>query len=228
MTQRHSRIIGLVYLSFFFASIMSDYFIKGLIVKNDAQATVNNILAHEALFRAGIATGLIETAFYVALVALFYHLFRPVSHRVSVLAGFFGLVGCAIQASGSVFEVFLLALLQNPQAASLLRSEQLPAVAALLLNLNDATGEVALIFFGAYCLLIGCLILRSFFLPRILGILMVIAGSGWLTFLYPPLANAIFAVVAGIGIIAASLMLWLLVMGVKSERWLEQARGEQT
>jgi len=82
----------------------------------------------------------------------------------------------------------------------------------------------SLVFFGFYCLLIGCLILRSTFLPRIFGALMVCAGVGWLTFLSPSLAKSISPYnyyPGGLGEI--SLCLWLLVMGVNEQRWKEQA-----
>jgi hypothetical protein len=81
-----------------------------------------------------------------------------------------------------------------------------------------------LLFFGPYCLLIGYLIFRSTFLPRILGALMALAGLGWLAFLTPNLAHSLSLCIEGLGIFAeASLMLWLLVMGVNVKRWKEQA-----
>jgi len=80
-----------------------------------------------------------------------------------------------------------------------------------------------LVFFGPYCLLIGYLIFRSTFLPRILGVLMALAGLGWLTFL-SPLANHLSTYLKALGFLAeASLMLWLLVKGVNVQRWQEQA-----
>jgi hypothetical protein len=82
----------------------------------------------------------------------------------------------------------------------------------------------ALVFFGFYCLLIGYLILRSTFLPRILGVLMAIGGLGWLTFLYSPLAASLSPYNLAPGILGeSSLTLWLLAMGVNSQRWKEQA-----
>jgi hypothetical protein len=81
-----------------------------------------------------------------------------------------------------------------------------------------------LLFFGPYCLLIGYLIFRSTFLPRILGVLMALAGLGWLAFLSPNLAHSLSLCIEGLGIFAeASLMLWLIVMGVNVQRWKEQA-----
>jgi hypothetical protein len=82
----------------------------------------------------------------------------------------------------------------------------------------------SLVFFGFYCILIGYLILRSTFLPRILGALMVLGGLGWLTFLSPPLASYLapynmFPGILGEGV----LTLWLLAVGMNDQRWKEQA-----
>jgi hypothetical protein len=83
----------------------------------------------------------------------------------------------------------------------------------------------SLLFFGPYCLLIGYLIFRSGFLPRILGLLMALAGLGWVAFLLPTVAHSLTLYIEVFGISAeASLMLWLLVMGVDVQRWKEQAR----
>src|SRR5277367_4736117 len=80
-----------------------------------------------------------------------------------------------------------------------------------------------LLFFGPYCLLIGYLIFRSTYLPRILGVLMALAGLGWLAFLSPNLAHSLTVCIEGLGIVAeASLMLWLILMGVNVQRWEER------
>jgi hypothetical protein len=81
-----------------------------------------------------------------------------------------------------------------------------------------------LLFFGPYCLLLGYLILRSTFLPRILGVLMMLAGVGWLIFLLPRLPLFVSRCIEGLGILAEGLlMLWLLVRSVNVSRWREQA-----
>jgi hypothetical protein len=86
-----------------------------------------------------------------------------------------------------------------------------------------------LLFFGPYCLLLGYLIFRSTFLPRILGVLMMIAGLGWLIFLYESLGHSLSLYIEGLGILAeALLMLWLLVMGVNVPRWKEQGDAGKT
>jgi len=86
--------------------------------------------------------------------------------------------------------------------------------------IGPVTSKISpLVFFGFYCLLIGYLIFKSSFLPRLLGVLMAIAGLGWLTFLWPPLANHLSPYIFVPGIVGeGSLTIWLLVMGV-SERW---------
>jgi hypothetical protein len=79
------------------------------------------------------------------------------------------------------------------------------------------------VFFGPYCLLIGYLIFKSTFLPRILGVLMALAGLGWLIFL-SPLVHYLSTYLKILGFVAeASLMLWLVVKGVNVQRWKEQA-----
>ena len=100
------------------------------------------------------------------------------------------------------------------------------AIGALGLFYPAASRISPLVFFGPYCLMIGYLIFRSTFLPKILGVLMVFAGLGWLAFL-SPLANYLSSYIEVLGILAeGSLMLWLIVMGVNSQRWKEQANAE--
>jgi len=88
--------------------------------------------------------------------------------------------------------------------------------------------NVAIVFSGCYCLLIGYLVFRSTFLPRILGLLMAFAGLGWLTYLSTPLANYLSPYNLGFGVLGEALvMLWLLVIGLNAQKWAsEQPRGE--
>lgn len=97
--------------------------------------------------------------------------------------------------------------------------------AVSLLYIFHITPRVSpLYFFGPYCLLLGYLILRSIFLPRILGALLVLAGVGWLMFLWPPFALTLSTYIEVVGIVAeAALMLWLVARGVNVERWRAQA-----
>jgi hypothetical protein len=219
-----ARITGAVYLLYFLTAVLGEFFLKRLVVDGDPAATATNLLAHQPLFRLGLATGLISTACYVAVTALFYYLFKPVNRSLSLVAAFFSLVGCAILAFASVFQLAPLVVLGGSRYLSVFKVEQLRALALMFLELNTQAGNICVVFFGFYCLLIGYLIFRSAFLPRILGVLMALAGLGWLTFLYPPLANYLSPYDLVLGFVAELLlMLWLLVMGVNVQRWKEQA-----
>jgi hypothetical protein len=219
-----ARITGVVYLLYFLTAVFGEFFMRGLVVSGDVAATANNILAHQPLFRLGLATGLIATACYVAVTALFYDLFKHVNRSLSLLAAFFSLVGCAILAFASLFRIGPLVVLGGGQYLSAFKVEQLRALAFLFLELYGQAVNICFVFFGVYCLLIGYLIFKSAFLPRILGVLMAFAGLGWLTFLSPPLANYLSPYIQVLGVFAeGSLMLWLLVMGVNVAKWEEKA-----
>jgi glucan phosphoethanolaminetransferase (alkaline phosphatase superfamily) len=224
-----ARITGGIYLLYFLTAISGESFIRGIIVSRDPAATATNILAHERLFRLSVAVGLIATALYIAVTVLFYGLFKPVNKTVALLAAFFSLVGCAIQAFGSLFRVAPLAVLEGSPYLNVFKVDQLQAVALMSIKLNAQAAYVSLVFFGLFNLLIGYLIFKSTFLPRILGALMALSGLGWLTFLSPSLANYLFTYIEVLGIIAeASLMLWLLVKGVNIQRWKEQASAARS
>src|ERR1700694_2410713 len=102
-----ARITGVVYAVYFLTAVLGEFFLRGLVVFGNAAvaATANNLLAHQPLFRLGLATGLIATACYIAVTALFYDLFKPVNRSLSLLAAFFSLVGCAISAFASLFQL---------------------------------------------------------------------------------------------------------------------------
>jgi hypothetical protein len=92
------------------------------------------------------------------------------------------------------------------------------------LRLQPQGVNIAIVIHGFYCLLIGYLIFRSAFLPRILGALMAFAGLGWLTYLSNPLVNYLSPYNLASALLAeVSVLLWLLVMGVNVQRWKEQA-----
>jgi hypothetical protein len=97
-------------------------------------------------------------------------------------------------------------------------------IGPLGLFVHAASRISPLVFFGFYCLLIGYLIFRSTFLPQTLGVLMAIAGLGWLTFVSRPLANYLSPYIYAPGLLGeGALTVWLLVFGVNDQRWKEQA-----
>ena len=205
-----ARLTGVVYLLFFVTAIAGKVFIP---------ATADGILAHEAAFRLGFALGLVSLAAYLVLTALFYNLLTPVSRNLALCAAFFSLIGCATQTFGSLFQLAPLVLLSGRLFASAFTAEQLQALAQFGLDLSVQAASIGLVFFALFDLTLGWLILRSTLLPRLLGVLMVLAGVGWLAFLYPPLANALAIYIDVLGFLAeALLMLWLLVKGINAPR----------
>jgi Domain of unknown function (DUF4386) len=225
-----ARITGVLYLLTILTGIFAQGFVSGrLVVDGDAAATAANILTHRGLFQLGFAFYLIEMACQIAMTALFYDLLKPAGRSVSLVAAFLGLAGCVIKTFSRVFFVAPLFVLGGAHYLSVFSAEQLQALALLLLKVNDWGAAIALVFFGFYALLQGYLIIRSTFLPRILGVLSVLGGLGWLSFLYLPLGYRLFPYIAAFGILgAASLLLWLLVVGVNEQRWKEQARAAGT
>jgi uncharacterized protein DUF4386 len=210
-----ARTTGVVYLLFFLTAILGATITPG---------TANDIVAHETTFRLGFAISLLSLAFYVALTALFYNLFRHVNRNVALLAVLFSLVGCTVQAFGSLFQLAPFVVLGDSQDPSAFSAQQLHALAQMLLNLSVPAGYIGIVFFGVFDILLGYLIFRSTFLPRVLGVLMVVAGLGWLIFLAPPLANHVLIFIEVPGFIAElALMLWLFIRGVNTQRWNELA-----
>ncbi len=216
----NARAIGVVYLLYFLTAFFAAFLMKGLVVSGDAAATAKNILAHEALYRSGFAIDLLANALYIAVTALFYRLFEPVNRSISLLAAFFSLVGCSVQIFGGLFRLAPFLVLGNSQLSNVFTVEQLQAAALLSLKLYAQIFNISFILFALYDLLIGYLIFRSMFLPRILGALLMFAGVGWLTVVWPPLAIALSSFVLPLGGLAELLlMLWLLVKGVNVEKW---------
>ena len=221
-----ARMIGLFYLLYFLTAIAAGLLVKGIVVPGNAAATAANILTRESFMRSGSAVSLISTALYIVMAALFYDLLKPVNKTLSLLAAFFALVGCAIQAVGSIFQLSPLLILAGSPYLHVFTIEQVHALALLFLQLQRQASSIEIIFFGFYDVLIGYLLLKSLFLPRFLGVLMGMAGFGWLTFLAPPVSGHLSPFVEIVGFLAElALMLWLLAKGVDPERWKEKARA---
>ena len=220
-----ARIAGVFYLVAMLTGIFAQGFVSGtLVVDGDAAASATNILTHRGLFQVGFAAYLIEMACQIAMTALFYDLLKPAGRSVSLVAAFLGLTGCIIKTLSRLFFITPLFILGGAHYLSVFSTEQLQALALLFLKVNDHGAAIALVFFGFYALLQGYLIIRSTFLPRNLGMLSVLGGVGWLSFLYPPLGYRLFPYIAAFGILGAvSLILWLLVFGLNEQRWKEQA-----
>ena len=117
-----------------------------------------------------------------------------------------------------------MAVLEGGGYLSAFTVEQLQAVALLLLKVNAQGAGTAMVFFGCYAFLKGYLIIKSTFLPRILGVIRMLGGVGWLTFLAPPLAARAYRYIVTIALLGTGAQIvWLLVNGVNEQRWKAQA-----
>lgn len=222
--QLKARIAGACEFFEGLTSAWGQVFVLGkLIIDGDAAATAHNLTAHESLLRLGFASSLIAVFFHIAWAYLFYDLFKAVSRKLSAFAAFIILVGCAIQAVTCLLYLAPLFFLRSGGPISSFTTAQSQDLAMKVLDLNGAAFDLYLVFFGVWCILIGFLIFRSMFMPRILGILLMISGLGWAMFLDPPLAHRLFPYIAAASALGEiPLQFWLLIFGVNSQRWREQ------
>ena len=221
-----ARIAGFLYLIIIVAGAVGYTMHSTLFVGNDAAATAGNILASEQLWRLSFAAMLVMLACDVAVAAMFYVLFKPVNRTLSLIACAFRLVLVAIVGVALLGRYAPLLLFEDTASAAF-ETAQLQAMGLLSIKLFERGFDVALVFFGFHCLAIGWLIYRSSFLPRFLGVLLLIAG---LCYLISTFVNLVFPVVAlpfDIQLLSYAaevvLCLWLIVKGVNAQRWKEQA-----
>ncbi|MDB4906298.1 MAG: hypothetical protein JWO05_1082 [Gemmatimonadetes bacterium] len=231
MTAPHSgsprttaRLAGLAYLLMFVAAALATVARRGIIVSGDAIATSANIMAHQSAYVAAFAGDVLVVAVYVVVVALFYRLFAPVSRTLAQVAAAFGIMGCAIQATSALFQLAPLTVLGGGTWLGVFSAPQLQALAYMFLKIYSQAYGVALVFFGCFCLTTGYLIYRSTFLPRVLGVLLMITGVAWLGFLSPILATKYIAVIMATSLSEVVLALWLVTKGVDEDRWRGLAR----
>ena len=224
--QLYARIGGVLYLLIIIIGGFGELFVRDkLIVSGDATATAANIRSMESLWRFHIAAELFLLICAVALLMIFFVLLRPVSRDLALLAVFFNLVSIGLEAATTLYLLVALFPLGNAEYLKAFAPEQLYVMASLSLRSHSNGFGVSLIFFGCFCLIIGYLIFRSGYFPRVLGVLMQIAGLSYLAnsfalVLAPALANRLFPGIllpAFVG--EASLCLWLLVKGVNVPKW---------
>ncbi len=224
--QTYARVGGVLYLVIIVIGFLGEFFVRDrLVVSGDAAATAEKIVASEFLWRVGIAGELFLLICAVALTLIFYVLLRPVSRDLALLAAFLNLVSIAIEAVSAMDLLATLFPLANADYLKVFDAKQLGTLAYLSVRSHAYDFGVALIFFGCVCLILGYLIFRSGYLPKVVGVLMQIAGLCYLTdsfalVLSPALADRLFPAVLLPALVGeASLCLWLLVKGVNISRW---------
>lgn len=222
----YARLGGFFYLAIILFGSFGELFVRGrLVISGDAMATANGILASQLLWRAGIVGDLLMHVCDVPVIVILYLLLRPVSESLALLATFINLVQTAVLAANKLNLLVPLFLQEDVGYLKAFSPEQLQALSYLAIKTHGFGFGIGLIFFGFACLVRGYLIFRSVYLPRVLGLLMAIAGLSYLTnsfalLLAPSLAASLFPgvlVPAFIG--ELSLCLWLIIKGVDVGQW---------
>ena len=199
-----------------------------LIVSNMA-TTAHNIQTHELLYRLGLAAHVVVIVTNIPMALIFYELFKVVNRRLALLDVFFGLIATAVEAAGLLSQFTTLILLDGRTYASALPAPQLHALAYLPGDLSNIDYAIYGVFYGFDFICVTCLVLKSTFLPRAIGVLLAIdalnyLASGFTTMLAPGVAAHLGAWTGLPTIVAeGSLCLWFLVAGVDTGRWKEQA-----
>lgn len=202
-------------------AIFTEFFVRqSLIVLGDAATTANNIMANELLFRLGICSFIIVIILDVIVAWALYVLLKPVNKSLSLLMAWFRLVYATIFGIALVNFFSVLQLLSGADYLTAFEPNQLHAQVMLFLNAFSYGWAIGLVFFGIHLFILGYLVFKSGYIPKILGVLLIIAGLGYLIdsfviFLLPNYEATIIMVT----FIGESLfMLWLLIKGLKIQQ----------
>ena len=220
-TDKAARIAGAVYLSMVFTAPFSLIYVPNtLIVRGNATATASNILAHEMLFRLGIVADLISSVIFVCLAIALYRLLSGVNKTQASLMVALVLVSVAVGFMDVLNNIAALTLFRGGEFLGVFDKPQRDALAMLFLRLHGQGIVINEIFWGLWLVPFGVLVIRSRFLPRILGAWLILNGFAYVaisfTGLLVPQYNAIvyniaFPVLFG----EMAIALWLLIKGAK-------------
>ena len=221
-----ARVAGLLYLLLIPLGIFAiQYGPAALLVSGDAAATANNLMASESLFRLSIVSALLSQIVGIGVTLALYQLLKPVNTNMASLMVMFVLLGIPITMLTELTHLAALQLLNGAGYLTVFTIAQLQALALLFLDLHEYGLLIAAIFWGLWLFPLGYLVFKSGFLPRILGILLMIGCFGYLMdsfglFLFPNY-NLNIALYTGWSEIIFPL--WLLIKGVNVEQWEKRA-----
>lgn len=221
-----ARLAGFLYLVIAVISAFGLIYVPAqLIVAGDAATTAHNIVASESLFRLGFMSNLITFTINVFVAVLLYQLLKPVNKNMAALMVILILVGLGIGMLNELNQFVALLLLSGADYLTAFTTEQLQALASLFLDIYQHGFSIAHIFWGLWLFPLGYLVFKSGFLPKVIGILLLIAGVGYLVdfalfFLLPDITVKVseFTFVGEV-----VLLLWLLIKGVNVEQWQKRA-----
>jgi len=219
-----ARMAGFLYLMYIIITIPADALARSpLIVFGDAATTARNIMASEWQFRIGIVGDLVSAVFFLLAAWALYALLKSVNKDLALLFLLLNLGGVAVYSINLLNQFAAVLLLSGTDYLKVFQVDQLQALAMFFLNLHKNGYWIAQIFFGAWLFPLGYLVYKSGFLPKILGIVMMIHFVGWTltslqSFLFPGF-TAITYVTYPLGFISEfGLTLWLLIMGAKEQK----------
>ena len=220
-----ARMAGFLYLIYMVIEIPADALARSpLIVMGDAATTAINIVAHEGKFRIGFAGDLVAgVLFFLAAWAL-YALLKPVNKNLALLFLLLNLGGVAIRFAIDLNYVAALLLSSGAEPLKVFQADQLQALAMTFLYLQKTGYWTSQIFFGVWLFPLGYLVFKSGFLPKFLGVILMVHCFTWTTtsllyFLYVPGYTAITHISFPLGFIAEfGLTLWLLIKGAKDQK----------
>jgi len=220
-TDKAARIAGAIYLSMVVTAPFSLIYVPGkLIVRGDATATANNVLAHETLFRLGIVADLITSIIFICVALALYRLLSGVNKTLASLMVALVLVSAAVGFINVLNNIGALILFRGSDFLTVLEKPQRDALGMLFLRLHGQGNVINEMFWGLWLFPFAVLVMRSRFLPRILGVWLVINGFAYLTIsltglLFPQymdkVNNIAFPVLFG----ELAIMLWLVIKGAK-------------
>jgi hypothetical protein len=194
----------------------------------DAATRASNIMASESLFRLSIMSALITQVVNILVVLLLYKLLKPVNKDYSALMVIFLLAGVPITMLNQINQSAALLLVSGADYLTAFSPDQLQALAPLFLDLQEHGLNIAGLFWGLWLLPMGYLVFKSGYIPKILGILLIIGGFGYLIdsftfFLLPNFLETtkMFTDLTWLGELL--LALWLLIKGVNVEQWEKRA-----
>ncbi|MCP4418073.1 MAG: DUF4386 domain-containing protein [Chloroflexi bacterium] len=196
-----------------------------LIVQGDMATTANNIMANESLFRLGIVGALSVQIVQIFLVLALYKLLKPVNQNQALFMVIFILVAVPIAMLNELNHFAVLLLLNGVEYLTAFTTEQLQAQLSLFFDLHEHGIFIAQIFWGLWLFPMGYLIVKSGFLPKIIGVLLFVAGFGYLV------DSFIFFLIPDFGITFSEytflgellITFWLLIKGVNVEQWKKHA-----
>jgi Domain of unknown function (DUF4386) len=218
--RKTARMAGLFYLIFILTTVLATYVRSQFIVSGDAATTAYNIVASQGLFRVGFVTELVSAVFFLLAAWALYVLLKPVNKNLALLFLLLNLGGVAVECINVLNLYAALQFLSGANYLTAFQTGQLQAMAMSYLNLYTNGFLIAQIFFTAWLLPLGYLVYKSRFLPKFLGLLLILDFFGNMSWFLQGLLLPNYGILAYPGnvisfIAEISLTLWLLIMAVK-------------